>query len=405
MINNIRTLGAVLVFCISICGAVAQEYAIGPGDRLRVSVSERPDVSGEFTVAESGAVGIPRLGRLQVGGLGVAAVEKLIGAELARLMQGGDLSVLVDIAAYRPFYVRGDVEKPGAYPYVPGLTVAKALAIAGGARISDPNAAMLRLEAERSVERIGAQQLARAEARARHARLAAETAADDAALRFPVDLANGVDREFVAGLQRREEAIFAQRRLILRAELASLARQEALVREELESMRGQLAAKRRQASLFQEENQELKRLFDRQLVPSNRFFDARRLEAEVESAIRELEGRIARAGREVVQLAQQAKALADTRRAEVEAALREAEVQIEAADRAIAAARVQVDVADRGARLLGTQDLAEAGRIMIARRTAGGWVETPAQEFDPVHPDDIVRAPSRLRSGASAQIR
>jgi polysaccharide biosynthesis/export protein ExoF len=393
----------IFAWMASLGAAYSSDYIVDTGDRIRINISERPDIAGEYIVTESGTVGISRLGRLQVGGLSVEAIEKLIGAKLAGLMEGGEPSVLVDIAAYRPFYVRGDVEKPGAYPYVPGLTVAKALAIAGGSRISDPNAAVLRLEAERTVERITAQILARAEARSRHARLTAEAAPDQADVVFPADLGDGTDPSFAAALQRREQAIFAQRRQMLAADLASLARQEALLREEIESLKDQLAAKRRQAALFQEENRELKNLFDRKLVPSNRFFDARRLEAEVDSAIRELDGRIARASREVVQLGQQAGTLQATRRAEVTAALREAEVQIEAADRAIAAARIQVDVADRGARVLRTQDLAEPGPIMIARRTPEGWVETPAQEFDPVRPDDIIRAPGRIRSGAPAR--
>jgi polysaccharide biosynthesis/export protein ExoF len=399
-----------VIFSMNIYSAFASEYHVDTGDRIRISISERPDVSGEYVVTEAGTVGIARLGRLQVSGLNVEAIEKLIGAKLAGLMEGGEPSVLVDIAAYRPFYVRGDVEKPGAYPYVPGLTVAKALAIAGGSRISDPNAAVLRLEAERTVERITAQLLARAEARSRHARLAAEAGADAAEIVFPADLADGTEPGFAAGLQRREQAIYAQRRQMLKADMASLARQEALLRDEIGSLKDQLGAKRRQAALFEEENRELKSLFDRKLVPSNRFFDARRLEAEVDSAIRELDGRIARASREVVQLAQQSATLEATRKAEVTAALREAEVQIEAADRAIAAARIQVDVAERGARVLRTQDLAEPGQIMIARRTSDGWVETPAQEFDPVRPDDIVRAPGRIRSGVpgrgvAAQVR
>lgn len=393
----------ILLSCNSPALALEAEYAVSTGDRLRIIVFERPDLSGEYTVSESGTVGVPRLGRLRVGGRTTEEIERLLAAELTRRMQGGELSVLVDIAVHRPFYVRGDVEKPGAYPYVPGLTVAQALAIAGGQRTRDANAAMLRLEAERAVERAASQALARAEARTRLARLGAEARAGDGEIEFPGDLGDGVEPAVIEALRRRERAILAHRRAAFASELAALARHEELLKVEIAALREQLAAKRRQAALLEEENRELRRLFERQLLPSSRFYENRRLEADVEATIRELEGRVARASREVVQLSQQGTTLRETRAAEITTGLREAEIQIEAAERAIEAARSQADVADRGAAQAIANAAFEVGRITIARRGPQGWVERPVEEFDPVLPDDVIRAPSRLRPSRPGQ--
>jgi protein involved in polysaccharide export with SLBB domain len=108
------------------------EYKLGPGDKIRVTVFDEQQLSGEFLIANNGAVAIPLLGEVKAGGLTpsefkVAVEEQLTASGLVRQPK-----VSTDVVSYRPFFILGEVNKPGQYPYAIGLTVTKAVATAGG---------------------------------------------------------------------------------------------------------------------------------------------------------------------------------------------------------------------------------------------------------------------------------
>ena len=109
----------------------AAEYRLGPGDTVAISVFGEQDLSPQVRVNESGSIPFPFLGELQVVGLTTGQLRDL-------LMQGlkGDYlidpTIAVSVAVYRPFYVNGEVEEPGHFSYEPGMTVRKALSLAGG---------------------------------------------------------------------------------------------------------------------------------------------------------------------------------------------------------------------------------------------------------------------------------
>ena len=104
---------------------------MGPGDKIRVDVYGEPDLSIEALIDATGTVNYPLLGRLTVQGLTLKEFEQLV---VRRLSEGYlvNPSVRVVMMQFRPFYVTGQVNRVGAYPYVEGLTVEKALALAGG---------------------------------------------------------------------------------------------------------------------------------------------------------------------------------------------------------------------------------------------------------------------------------
>jgi polysaccharide export outer membrane protein len=107
-------------------------YTLGAGDRLRVVVFQEDDLSGEFDVDGSGFVSFKLVGRQQVLGLTLAQTEALLAD---RLKSGGyliDPKVSIEVLNFRPFFILGEVEKRGQYPYVNGMTVANAVATAGG---------------------------------------------------------------------------------------------------------------------------------------------------------------------------------------------------------------------------------------------------------------------------------
>lgn len=107
------------------------DYVLGAGDRVSVTVFRHEDLSGEFEVDHSGAVGLPLIGQIQAAGRTAPQVEAAIIAKLKPDYLKNP-RVSVQVLSYRPFYIIGEVRAPGSYPYVSGLTVLQAVALAGG---------------------------------------------------------------------------------------------------------------------------------------------------------------------------------------------------------------------------------------------------------------------------------
>lgn len=107
------------------------DYALGVGDRIRITVYREDTLSGDYQVNPSGNVALPLVG--QVKALGETTAS--LGAAIRMKLADGylvDPRLSVEIATYRPVFVLGEVRTPGQYPYQPGLTVLNAIASAGG---------------------------------------------------------------------------------------------------------------------------------------------------------------------------------------------------------------------------------------------------------------------------------
>jgi polysaccharide biosynthesis/export protein len=106
-------------------------YVLGPGDRIRLKVYNDQDLTGEYEVNSAGFVSVPLVGQVKATGLTTRQLESAIVARMkGHLAQ--DPKINIEIATYAPFYIYGEVKKAGVYPFQPGLTVADAIATAGG---------------------------------------------------------------------------------------------------------------------------------------------------------------------------------------------------------------------------------------------------------------------------------
>ena len=107
------------------------DYRLGVGDLVRVRVHGEEDLTLETRLDGKGTITYPFLGEIRSVGLTVRELERQIAAGLrAGYLVSPEVQVIV--IEYRPFYVNGEVKRPGGYPYTPGLTVQKALSLAGG---------------------------------------------------------------------------------------------------------------------------------------------------------------------------------------------------------------------------------------------------------------------------------
>lgn len=106
-------------------------YRFGVADKVRITVFNEPTLSGEFTVSSNGMLSLPLIGDLAVQGKTTQEVITLITTSLADGYLR-DPRVSIDVLTYRPFFILGEVSKPGEYPYSNGLTVMNAVATASG---------------------------------------------------------------------------------------------------------------------------------------------------------------------------------------------------------------------------------------------------------------------------------
>ena len=110
---------------------VASVYKLGPADRIKITVFNHTDLSGEFSLDGAGNFALPLIGEVQGGGLTSRELEQRIQD---RLKDGYliDPQVSIEVMNYRPFYILGEVKTPGSYPYVDNMNILNAVALAGG---------------------------------------------------------------------------------------------------------------------------------------------------------------------------------------------------------------------------------------------------------------------------------
>jgi polysaccharide export outer membrane protein len=106
------------------------ELRLEAGDKIHVTVYGEKDLTGDYQVNTGGYVALPLAGTVKAAGMTPPELEKALAAQFKSLRNP---KVTVEVLTFRPFFVLGEVQKPGEYPYRAGLNVLSAIAIAGGA--------------------------------------------------------------------------------------------------------------------------------------------------------------------------------------------------------------------------------------------------------------------------------
>ena len=112
-------------------GEVGADYVLGSADKIRITGFGEPALTGVYFVSSSGKVSLPLAGEVQAAGLTLRDFHD----HIIKALQDGylkDPKVSLEVLTFRPFYILGEVTKPGQYPYTSGLTVFNAVATAGG---------------------------------------------------------------------------------------------------------------------------------------------------------------------------------------------------------------------------------------------------------------------------------
>jgi polysaccharide export outer membrane protein len=107
-------------------------YRLGAGDQIRIITFGDDQLSGQFRIDDQGEIDVPLLGPIHAADDTPEQLAAHLSADLKRKKLLLTPSVAVEVVAYRNIFVLGEVNKPGSYPYQPGMTMLTAVAVAGG---------------------------------------------------------------------------------------------------------------------------------------------------------------------------------------------------------------------------------------------------------------------------------
>ena len=121
----------VLTFNAQAVNDKLSDYALGAGDKIQITVFDEPDLSIQVVLSDAGTILYPLLGEIQIHDTSISQLAENITAGLKDgYMVAPDVSV--SVIEYRRFFIYGEVSEPGGYPFIPGLTLQQAVALAGG---------------------------------------------------------------------------------------------------------------------------------------------------------------------------------------------------------------------------------------------------------------------------------
>ena len=132
-----------IVLSLEACGGVApvtfagetaigdEQYRLAPGDKLRVIVFGEETLTGEYVLTSAGNLSFPLVGNIPASRRTVEELQTALGQALSDGYVN-DPRVSIQVVSFRPFFILGEVNRPGEYPVSTGLTIQQAVASAGG---------------------------------------------------------------------------------------------------------------------------------------------------------------------------------------------------------------------------------------------------------------------------------
>jgi exopolysaccharide production protein ExoF len=397
-------LSMVVLFAALPASVMAGDYKLGVSDRVKIKVQEWPDLNGEYAVTPEGAVSLPLIGNIGAVGMGLNDLAKEISDRLQQRSERAErVLTAVEIAQYRPFGIMGDVQRPGQYPYRPGLAVIEAISIAGG--YYRPELGLLRLGRDVAVAsgEIHTQSAKLNRLLAREARLrAALDGRDDIPL--PPELAKQKDDPEISVIMKNEQGALTLEDEMKRSENAAVESIKSLYQNEIESLHGHVKALTQEQDSIGTQLKEMRSMAARGLALAPTMFALERSLAQVASQQMATETAIVRA-QENITLAEQRVSQAQQERRGIKTKdLEKTRDEIADAREKIATATQLLHEAQISAPAEARERSSQNGdrpSFTILRRDGETIREVAADETTLVAPDDLIKIPTvRLPSGA-----
>jgi exopolysaccharide production protein ExoF len=391
----------VVLLLANVAATEAAEYKLGAMDKLQIRVAEWQtaqatvrdwaSISGEYTVGPAGTISVPFIGEMPVKGRTTASIAEDIGKALQQrfgLLDRPDASV--EVAEFRPVFVSGDAQTPGRYPYLPGLTVLKAVSLAGGVRHSNSFGQRFErdfIDARGNYQVLASQRLGLLAARAR---LTAEADGEDK-IDFPKELQDSAQgRKLMAD----ETAFKATRKKKLDSQLKALADLKTLLQNEVSSLSQKMETQQRQVDLSRKDLASVGNLAQHGLAVNQRVLGLEEKTAELEGKILDLETASLRAKQDISKADQDAASLRNDSDSEIAQTRQQTEADLQAVELKMQMYRdLMAEAAQNDPEVAGALQAAAAPTVSysIMRETDGKTSEIQAEESTPVLPGDVVK--------------
>jgi len=366
----------------------SDDYPIQSGDRLKIRVYDRPDLTDEYRVSGKGKVRIPTLGAFDAASGSAARLEQAIADALENLLQRPGI-VTVEIVERRPIFVTGLVVKPGAYRFAADMAVIHAAALAGGTP-SGALAPWLPSDALREGARALTSQEELKHLLARQARLEAERNSSEIAM--PPELLQLAGAEEAGALLQDERVNMKHRRELLDRQAELLNRSIGEAKTEVKAFQTELAKIQEQRNIRQTALDALDSLSKKGLTTRQRLTDSQFLLASADRDAQTAIANIARSQQNLDRSERDLTVLTLDRKMSIAKELQDVAERIASAKFAIDSSRkivAHITGLPSGGML---QDRNPQLRYEIIRKGRDGRLHTkPATEMSMLQPGDVVR--------------
>lgn len=386
-------------------GGTREDYVLGPQDKVRIKVFEwrasRDEVyewaalNAEYTVGAGGKVSLPLVGELAAAGKSPSELAAAIGKALKariNLVEPPDISI--EVVQFRPFYILGDIERPGEYAYRPSLTVLQAIAIAGGMK-RDNSASQVRLERE-AISTKGALTLLETELMAtlvRQARLASERDGLNE-IEFPKDLRLTASGPVFGKMMEQETQLFHSRKDGFATQVWALEQLKILHEKEAQSLVRQLETHETHVRLVNEELDGVMQLYKQRLTTAPRKLALERNVALLQGDRVRLETSLARAYQEAGRTEIALLDLRNRRQTEITDELRKSQVRLDEIGTKLRTTEdLLYDTEVTAPRYVAMRTQARKNQpvFTVVRQSAGRSVEVQATETTSLEPGDTIK--------------
>ncbi len=379
--------------------ASADDYRLGPLDKLNIRVAEWQTVDGTFrdwsaingaySIGPAGTLSVPFVGDIPANGKTTSEIAAAIGQALQRKLALPDKpEASVEMAQFRPFYISGEVQNPGQFPFVPDLTVLKAISIAGGIRRNADYGPQLGKDLVTAKGNFDIYDDQRVRLLVKRARIDADLAGQTA-FEVPKEL-EGDPR--LSTIVADETAILTSDRKALKLKLDALDELKGVLQAEIESLQKKIVNQQKQVDLAEQQAASIGPLAQKGLVANARLLSSQQTVTDLQGKILDYETAILTAKQSISKASQDAIDAQNTLTSSLTADRQQTEADLNTAALRVGMQKgliAQASDPETTAAITGSQE--PSLLYSLVRIADGKTSEVDAKEDTPVEPGDVIK--------------
>ncbi|UVK41387.1 polysaccharide biosynthesis/export family protein [Mesorhizobium sp. AR10] len=378
--------------------AAADEYRLGSQDKLNIRVAEWQTVegtfrdwsavNGEYTVGPAGTLSVPFVGEMPAVGKTTSEIAAAIGQALQRKLALSDRpEASVEMVLFRPFYISGEVQTPGQFPYVPELTVLKAISVAGGIRRNADYGPQLGKDLVTAKGNYDIYEDQQVRLLVRRARIDADIAGKSS-FEVPKEIA---DDPRLPPIVADEMAILTSDQKKLKLKLQALDELKGVLQAEIESLEKKITNQQRQVDLAKQQLDSIGPLAQKGLIVNTRVLTSEQSIANLQGQVLDYETAILTAKQSISKATQDAIDAENTQSSSLAADRQQTETDLNEATLRVGMQKALMTAAtDPASQPLGNNEQPSLTYALV-REVDGKTSEIAATEDTPVLPGDVIK--------------